>query len=230
MRVLIAGAGGGIGSACRQLIDNVGHQTFGVDRSGWDVAQPGGAEQAVQDATTALGGLDGIVHAVGMSGRRLGDGPVTSLTDEGWSEILRVNLESAMRLMRAGIPALRDSGGGSFVTVGSMLGQSADPDFLTAAYAASKAGLLGLTRTAALQAAAWNVRVNVIAAGLIETPMSARAAEDEHIQQRLTELQPLGGRMIPARTVAEAALWLLSPASTATTGAALPVDAGWGLR
>ncbi len=230
MRVLIAGASGGIGSASQELAHNQGHATFSVDRPGWDIAQPGGAEKAVADALEALGGLDGIVHAVGMSGRRLGDGPVTSLTDEGWSEILRVNLESAMRLMRAGIPALRDSGGGSFVTVGSMLGQSADRDFLTAAYAASKAGLLGLTRTAALEAAAWGVRVNVIAAGLIETPMSARAAGDEHIQQRLTELQPLGGRMIPAHTVAEAALWLLSPASSATTGAALPVDAGWGLR
>jgi NAD(P)-dependent dehydrogenase (short-subunit alcohol dehydrogenase family) len=230
MRVLIAGAGGGIGSACQQLIHDEGHRTFDVDRPGWDIARPGGAEKAVQDATKALGGLDGIVHAVGMSGRQLGDGPVSSLTDEGWSEILRVNLESAMRLMRAGIPALRDSGGGSFVTVGSMLGQSADRDFLTPAYAASKAGLLGLTRTAALEAAAWDVRVNVIAAGLIETPMSARAAGDEHIQQRLTELHPLGGRMISAHTVAEATLWLLSRASGATTGAALPVDAGWGLR
>lgn len=230
MRVLIAGASGGIGSACQEIAHNEGHETFSVDRPGWDITQPGGAENAVADAIEAMGGLDGIVHAVGMSGRRLGDGPVTSLTDDGWSEILRVNLESAMRLMRVGIPALRDAGGGSFVTVGSMLGQSADRDFLTAAYAASKAGLLGLTRTAALEAAAWNVRVNVIAAGLIETPMSARAAGDEHIQQRLTELQPLGGRMIQPRTVAEAALWLLSPSSSATTGAALPVDAGWGLR
>ena len=124
-----------------------------TDRTGTS-PHPGGAETAVADAVDALGGLDGIVHAVGMSGRRLGDGPVTAVTDEGWSEILRVNLESAMRLMRVGIPVLRDSGGGSFVTVGSMLGQSADRDFLTAAYAASKAGLLGLTRTAALEAAA----------------------------------------------------------------------------
>jgi NAD(P)-dependent dehydrogenase (short-subunit alcohol dehydrogenase family) len=106
MRVLIAGASGGIGSACREMVHNEGHQTFSVDRPGWDIAQPGGAEKAVADAIAALGGLDGIVHAVGMSGRRLGDGPVSSLTDEGWSEILRVNLESAMRLMRVGIQAI----------------------------------------------------------------------------------------------------------------------------
>jgi NAD(P)-dependent dehydrogenase (short-subunit alcohol dehydrogenase family) len=230
MRVLIAGAGGGIGAACQQTLDDEGHRTFGVDRPNWDITVPGGAENAVDGAIEALGGLDGIVHAVGMSGRRLGDGPVTSVTDEGWGEILRVNLESAMRLMRAGIPALRDAGGGSFVVVGSILGQSADRDFLTAAYATSKAGLLGLTRTAALEAAPWNVRVNVIAAGLVETPMSARAAGDQGIQRRLADLQPLGAGMIPAQTIAQAAAWLLSPAAAATTGIALPVDAGWGLR
>jgi NAD(P)-dependent dehydrogenase (short-subunit alcohol dehydrogenase family) len=230
LRVLIAGARGGIGSACEELLRRTGHRTMGVDRPACDIAHPGGAEQAVRDAAGALGGLDGIVHAVGMSGRRLGDGPVTDATDEGWSEVIRVNLESVFRLLRAGLPALRGSGGGSFVVVGSVLGQSADRDFLTAAYAASKAGILGLVRAAALQAAPWNVRVNVVAAGLVETPMAARAAEDERIARRLGELQPLTGRMLAPATIAEAAAWLLSPASGATTGVALPVDAGWSLR
>jgi NAD(P)-dependent dehydrogenase (short-subunit alcohol dehydrogenase family) len=230
MRVLIAGARGGIGSACEELLQRTGHRTVGVDRPGCDIARPGGAEQAVREASGALGGLDGIVHAVGMSGRRLGDGPVTDATDEGWSEVMRVNLESVFRLLRAGLPALRESGGGSFVVVGSVLGQSADRDFLTAAYAASKAGVLGLVRAAALQAAPWNVRVNVVAAGLVETPMAARAAEDERIARRLGELQPLIGRMLSPATIAEAVVWLLSPASGATTGVALPVDAGWSLR
>ena len=229
-RVLVAGANGGIGSACGVVLETRGARTFGVDRPECDICLPGEAERSVRDAITALGGLDGIVHAVGMSGRRLGDGPVTELTDAGWSEMMRVNLESAFRLMRAGIPALRQAGGGSFVVIGSVLGQSADRDFLTAAYAASKAGLIGLVRTAALEAAAWNVRVNVIAAGLVQTPMSARAAGDERIVGRLAELQPLGGHLVSADTVADAAAWLLSPGAAATTGIALPVDAGWSLR
>lgn len=229
-RILIAGADGGIGSACEKLLRDAGHRTVGVDRPGCDVSLAGGAEQAVQQGTDALGGLDGIVHAVGMSGRRLGDGPVTEATDESWSEILRVNLESVFRLLRAGLPALRQRGGGSFVVVGSVLGQSADRDFLTAAYAASKAGILGLARTAALEAAPWNVRVNVVAAGLVETPMAARAAGNERIGRRLGELQPLGGRMLSPEAIAEATAWLLSPAAAATTGVALPVDAGWSLR
>jgi NAD(P)-dependent dehydrogenase (short-subunit alcohol dehydrogenase family) len=230
LRVLIAGARGGIGSACEELLHRAGHRTVGVDRPSCDITRQGGAEQAVREATASLGGLDGIVHAVGMSGRRLGDGPVTDATDESWSEIMRVNLESVFRLLRAGLPALRESGGGSFVVVGSVLGQAADRDFLTAAYAASKAGILGLVRAAALQAAPWNVRVNVVAAGLVETPMAARAAEDERIARRLGELQPLIGRMLSPATIAEAVVWLLSPASGATTGVALPVDAGWSLR
>src|SRR4029077_11850989 len=98
---------------------------------------------------------------------------------------LRVNLESVFRLLRAGLPALRHAGGGSFVVVGSALGPSADRAFLTAAYAASKAGIVGLVRVAALEAAPWGVRVNAVAAGLVDTPMVARAATDERIGERL---------------------------------------------
>jgi NAD(P)-dependent dehydrogenase (short-subunit alcohol dehydrogenase family) len=229
-RVLVAGAGGGIGSACLELLEAAGHRTFAVDRPEYDITVAGGAERAVRDAGEVLGRLDGVVHAVGMSGRRLGDGPVTEATDEGWSEVMRVNLESAFRLLRAGLPALRSAGGGSFVTIGSVLGQSADRDFLTAAYAASKAALTGLVRTAALEAAPWSVRVNNVAAGLVETQMSARAGQDEHIGRRLLELQPLGGRMLSAQAIAGAVLWLLSPAAAGITGVTLPVDGGWSLR
>ena len=230
LRVLVAGAGGGIGSACERLLRNAGHEVVGVDRPAWDVTRPGGAEAAVALGVDTLGGLDGVVHAVGMSGRPLGDGPVTAASDEAWSEVLRVNLESLFRLLRAGLPVIRDAGGGSFVVIGSTLGESSDPDFLTAAYAASKAGILGLVRTAALEGAPWNVRVNAVAAGLVDTPMSARAAADERIARRLGELQPLGGRMVSPDAVARAVAWLLSPASSATTGTALPVDGGWSLR
>jgi NAD(P)-dependent dehydrogenase (short-subunit alcohol dehydrogenase family) len=137
LRVLVAGARGGIGGACVELLEREGHLVVGVDRPpgphAVDVTVPDGAERAVEIAEAALGGLDGIVHAIGMSGRRLGDGPVASCTDTAWAEVLRVNLESAFRLMRAGLPALERGGGGSFVTIGSVLGQSADPDFMTAA-------------------------------------------------------------------------------------------------
>jgi NAD(P)-dependent dehydrogenase (short-subunit alcohol dehydrogenase family) len=241
LRVLVAGARGGIGGACVELLERQGHLVVGVDRAPGqpgrggapppvDVTLPGGAEHAVELAEATLGGLDGIVHAIGMSGRRLGDGPVTSCTDAAWAEVLRVNLESAFRLLRAGLPALERGGGGSFVTIGSALAQSADPDFMTAAYAASKGGLASLVRTAAMEVAARGVRVNLVAAGLVDTPMASRAIGDPRIAGRLPELQPLGGQAVPAAEVAAAVAWLLSPASGRTTGAALPVDGGWLLR
>jgi len=256
LRVLVAGARGGIGGACVELLREAGQQVVGVDRGpgqgggtaparavdatlasgapsevhAVDVTLPGGAEQAVELAESTLGGLDGIVHAVGMSGRRLGDGPVTTCADAAWTEVLRVNLESAFRLLRAGLPALGRAGGGSFVTIGSVLGRSADPDFLTAAYAASKGGLASLTRVAAMEVAGTGVRVNLVAAGLVDTPMAGRALRDERTTRRLPELQPLGGRAVRATEVAAAVAWLLSPASGQTTGASLPVDGGWTLR
>ena len=234
LRVLVAGARGGIGGACVELLERDGHLVVGVDRApgthAVDVTLPGGAEHAVELAEATLGGLDGIVHAIGMSGRRLGDGPVTRCTDAAWAEVLRVNLESAFRLMRAGIPELERGGGGSFVTVGSVLGQSADRDFMTAAYAASKGGLASLTRTAALEVAARGVRVNLVDAGLVDTPMASRALGDKRLAGRMRELQPLGGRAVTAPEVAAAVVWLLSPASGRTTGASLPVDGGWLLR
>jgi NAD(P)-dependent dehydrogenase (short-subunit alcohol dehydrogenase family) len=252
LRVLAAGARGGIGGACAQALRQAGHRVVGVDREGAtggdhgaagagasspgradevhavDVTVPGGAERAVELAAAHLGGLDGIVHAVGMSGRRLGDGPVTRCADDAWAEVMRVNLESAFRLLRAGLPRLAD--GGSFVTVGSVLGQSSDRDFLTAAYAASKGALASLTRVAAMEVAARGVRVNLVAAGLVDTPMAARALTDPRIGARLPELQPLGAGAVSAAEVAAAVAWLLSPASGRTTGASLPVDGGWSLR
>lgn len=228
-RALVVGADGGIGSACVERLRGDGWTVHGVDRSeGVDVTVPGGAEEAVAGVTAALGGLDAIVHTVGMSGRRLGDGPVTVCTDEAWTEVMRVNLESAFRLLRCGLPALRATGG-AFVAIGSALAHSTDDDFLTAAYAASKAGLEALVRVAAREAAADGVRVNVVAAGLTRTPMAARATADEQVLARMADLQPLGGPL-DADDVAGAVSWLVSDGARRVTGAALPVDAGWSLR
>jgi nucleoside-diphosphate-sugar epimerase len=74
-RVLVAGVDGAIGRACAEAVTGAGGTVLGVDLDSVDITRPGGAEQAVGDAVQSLGGLDGVVHAVGMSGRRLGDGP-----------------------------------------------------------------------------------------------------------------------------------------------------------
>lgn len=227
-RVLVAGARGGIGGACVARLRARGDAVVGVDRdTGEDITMPGGAEAAVERAVAELGGLDGVVHAVGMSGRRLGDGPVTACRDEAWAEVLRVNLESAFRLLRATMPKLRRQGGGSVAIVGSVLAATTDDDFLTAAYAASKGALVSLARVAAREGAADGVRVNVVASGLVRTPMAARAADDPHIQARLPDLQPLGAALLDPDDVAGAVSWLLSDEAAKVTGAVVPVDGGW---
>jgi NAD(P)-dependent dehydrogenase (short-subunit alcohol dehydrogenase family) len=230
LNVLVAGAAGGIGRACVAALEYSGHRVHGIDREAIDITATGGAEEAIAAAEQRLGDLDGVVHAVGMSGRRLGDGPPSTCTDEAFAEVLRVNLESAFRLLRAAFPAFRRAGSGSFVAVGSVLASHADPDFLTVGYAVSKSGLRALVRCAALEGATDDIRVNLVEPGLVDTPMANRAMGDNGIARRLRELQPLGGQAVSPEAVAEAVCWMLSPAASRTTGACLPVDGGWTVR
>ena len=228
-RVLIAGARGGIGAACASAAESRGCQVAGVDRDSFDITTPSGADSAVAYAVDQFGGLDGIVHAVGISGRRLGDGPAGECSDEAWREVLRVNLDSAFYLIRAGLNAL-SAGGGSIVVIGSALAATLDADFLTVAYATAKGALVPLVRSAAFSGAPHGVRVNIAAAGLVDTPMARRAMTDPAIQQRMPELMPLGRRACSPAEVADTVMWLLSDASSRTTGTVVPVDGGWQLR
>ncbi|MEV1238645.1 SDR family NAD(P)-dependent oxidoreductase [Nonomuraea sp. NPDC050022] len=227
--VLVAGSDGGIGRACVAAVEATGGAAFGVDLAGGiDITTPGHAEKALAQATAVHGQISGVVHAVGMSGRSLGDGGVVECTDTAWHEVHRVNHESVFRLLRAAIPAMRE--GGSIVVIGSALGSSLDDDFRTVAYASAKGALIPLIRTAAREAAPHGVRVNLISAGLVATPMSRRAQTSEAIKAKLPSLMPLGAELCQPEEVAQAVLWLLSPSSGRTTGAVIPVDGGWHLR
>lgn len=229
MTVLVAGSQGGIGRACVEAVEAAGSTAFGVDLAdGIDITRPGGAEQAVARAAAVHGKITGVVHAVGMSGRSLGDGGIADCSDAAWSEVHRVNHESVFRLLRAAVPAMGE--GGSIVVIGSALGTSLDDDFRTVAYASAKGALIPLIRSAAREAAPRGVRINLISAGLVATAMSRRAQTDHAIQTRLPELMPLGARLCEPEDVAAAVLWLLSPAARRTTGAVIPVDGGWHLR
>jgi NAD(P)-dependent dehydrogenase (short-subunit alcohol dehydrogenase family) len=164
-----------------------------------------------------------------MSGRSLGDGPVTECSDESWDAVLGANLRSTFLVCREAVPHLIEAGGGALVTIGSVLGLvGGDEDFDTVAYATSKAGIVGLTRAIAVRHAADGVRANVVAPGLIRTPMSRRAQEDARIRGRLRELQPLTGDLGRPEDVAEAALYLAQ--AEFVTGTVLMVDGGWTAR
>jgi NAD(P)-dependent dehydrogenase (short-subunit alcohol dehydrogenase family) len=139
------------------------------------------------------------------------------------------NLTSVFRYCRLAMPLLRAAGGGAIVTVSSVLGLvGGDEDFSTHAYAASKAGVIGLTRAMAVTYAPEGIRCNVVCPGLIETPMSRRVQDDDRIRARLLELQPLTGDLGGADDVAGAIVYLAT--APFVTGAVLTVDGGWTAR
>jgi NAD(P)-dependent dehydrogenase (short-subunit alcohol dehydrogenase family) len=211
---VVTGSLGGIGGATVAAFEAAGFTVHGVDRD---------------DSFPSIERLDALVCAHGISGRPHGDGPVDACTDEGWDTVLRENLTSVFRYARAAIPALRANGGGAVVTVSSALGLvGGDDDFATHAYAASKAGIVGLTRAMAVHYSREGIRCNVVAPGLIATPMSERAQADERIRARLPELQPLTGDFGTPQDVAEACLYLAT--APFVTGAVLTVDGGWTAR
>lgn len=215
---VVTGSTGSIGSATVSAFGAAGFRVHGVE---------------VDDDPAAVFGsldrLDALVCAHGMRGRSLGDGPVDTCTDEAWDAVLEANLRSVFLYCRHAIPLLRAAGGGAIVTVSSVLGLvGGDEDFATHAYAASKAGLIGLTRAMAATYAKEGIRCNVVCPGLIKTPMSSRAQEDPRIRERLTELQPLTGTFGRPEDVAEAALYLAT--APFVTGAVLTVDGGWTAR
>ena len=211
---IVTGSRGGIGAATVSGFEEAGFSVHGVD---------------LGDAWPELDRLDALVCAHGISGRRLGDGPVESCTEEAWDAVLDANLKSVFLYCRRAIAPLRAAGGGAIVTVSSVLGLvGGDDDFATHAYAASKAGLIGLTRAMAVTYARERIRCNVVCPGLVETPMSARAQADERIRARLADLQPLTGDFGRPEDVASAALYLAT--ALFVTGTVLPVDGGWTAR
>lgn len=228
--VLVAGAGGGIGSAVVRELNRRGVPTVGVDRDTIDITEPGGAERALEFAARELGFVAGVVHAVGMSGRRLGDGPISTCTDEAWREVHRVNHESVFRLLRAAVPTLAANGGGAVAVVGSALARTLDADFLTVAYASAKAALLPLVRSSAYVGAPDRVRVNLVSPGVVDTPMARRAVESPVLQPRLQDLQRVSRGPQSADSVARVVCWVLSDDAADISGAEIPADGGWTLR
>lgn len=195
-----------------------------------DAMQPDTAVRAIALAVEKFGGFHGLYHVAGGSGRRQGDGPLHELTDEGWQFTLNENLTSLLYSNRAAVRQFLAQGtGGSILNMGSVLGWSPSPDFFaTHAYATAKAGIIGLTHTAAAHYAKDNIRFNVLAPALVATPMSARAQADPAILAFIRTKQPLdGGRIGQPEDLDAAAVFFLSDESKFATGQVLAVDGGW---
>ncbi len=190
------------------------------------------AISAIRQAEVKFGRFDGLYHVAGGSGRKMGDGPLHEMSDNGLNETMSLNFNSLVYSNRAAVQTFRaNKQAGTILNMGSVLGFSPSPaHFATHAYAAAKAAIIGFTRATAAYYAKENIRINVLAPALVETPMAQRAAKDETIQHFIKSKQPLdGGRIGRPADYDEAAIFFMSDASRFTTGQVLSVDGGWDL-
>jgi acetoacetyl-CoA reductase/3-oxoacyl-[acyl-carrier protein] reductase len=225
---LVAGGSGGIGAATATLLAAAGARVFSVDQSGHvapegtegiacDLSDPGAYAALFAELRGRTDTLDLLVHSAGITR----DGVLWKMRDEDWSSVLEVNLGSAFRLLRGATPLLRARGGGSVVLISSINGERGK--FGQANYAASKAGMIGLARSAARELGRFGVRVNVVAPGLVMTPMTASLGA-EHVRAAVDET--VLGHAAQPTDVANAVLFLCSDLARQVTGQVLRVDGG----
>ncbi len=190
------------------------------------------AQKAIKLCKGQLGALHGLYHVAGGSGRGMGDGPLHEMSLEGWQATLDLNLSSIMLSNRAAVRAFIDQQSpGTILNTGSVLGYSPSPKYFTThAYATAKSAIIGFSQAIAAYYAPYNIRINVMAPGLIETPMSQRAAQDAEIMAFIRTKQPLDqGRIGHPRDLDGLACYFMSDQSAFTTGQVIAVDGGWHL-
>jgi NAD(P)-dependent dehydrogenase (short-subunit alcohol dehydrogenase family) len=173
-------------------------------------------------AVDTYGGLDCAHNNAGLAAPLA---PLADYPDDGWDRTMAVMLTGVYYCMKAEIPLMLERGGGAIVNTASGVGLVGYPH--QAAYTASKHGVIGLTKVAALDYGAQGVRVNAVCPGTARTPMVERAIDfDPSIADHLNALHPMG-RIGEASEVAEAAVWLCTAAASFVLGVALPVDGGY---
>lgn len=187
-----------------------------------DVANAVSVETLIQRTVDAYGRLDIAINNAGIAG---GNRPLVEIPEELFDRIIETNLKGVFLGMKYEIPAMLAAGGGAIVNMSSTVGLVGTGAGI-APYIASKHGVVGLTKAAALEYARHNIRVNALAPGTTLTSVNERWIADPQTRQRITGGIPLGRVADPAE-VAEAALWLCSGAASYVTGVILPVDGGY---
>lgn len=200
------------------IVDDGGEATF-VET---DVSDPDDVESMVETAVDAYGGLDFAFNNAGIEGA---SAPATEQPLNNWDRVIGVNLKGVFLGMRFEIPALLDNGGGVIVNNASIAGLVGFPNLMP--YVASKHGVIGMTKAAAIEFSGDGVRVNAICPGVIETPMVERSAEasPEMIEQ-VRAATPIG-RIGRPEEIGDAAVWLCSDDASFVTGESMVIDGGY---
>lgn len=191
-----------------------------------DVSDADQVAAMVETAVDAYGRLDFAHNNAGIRGERH---PITEYPDEAWQEVLDVNLTGVWNCIKHELRQLQSQGdGGAIVNTASVVGKSGLPNGTS--YAAAKHGVLGVTRSVAMEVGDEDIRINAVCPGYIDTPMirsqGDRVTTDEDALERIREMHPLDRVGDPAE-VAEAAVWLCSDEASYITGDALNVDGGF---
>jgi 3-hydroxybutyrate dehydrogenase len=247
--VLITGAASGIGLAMAEAFAAAGHHLMLADleqSDGAAVAQRLNAAFCAADLARArdcsrlidatmgqFGRIDILINNAGL--QRVS--PIEGFADEDWDHLIAVMLNAPFRLIRGAWPSMKARGWGRIINIASIHALVASPN--KAAYVAAKHGLLGLTRTAALEGGAHGITVNALCPAYVRTPLVENQMADQARIHGLPEeaviervmLEPAAiKRLIEPAEVAALALYLCSDAAASISGAALPVDGAWTAR
>jgi len=239
LRALVTGGASGIGLATAMLLEQRGARVAILDREidelepdlsavRADVTDDQAVRAAVAQAVEGLGGVDILVNNAGIGAQ----GTVEDNADEEWQRVFDVNVCGLVRVARACLPHLRRSPHAAIVNTCSIAATAGLPN--RALYSATKGAVLSLTLAMAADHVREGVRVNCVNPGTADTPWVGRlldAAADPGAERAALEARQPLGRLVSAHEVAEAILYLASPAAASTTGTALAVDGGMqGLR
>lgn len=211
------------GEAVATAIEESGGEATFVET---DVSDGSEVEEMVETAVDTYGRLDVAHNNAGIRGERH---PITDHPDESWQDVIDVNLTGVWNCLKHELRQLEEQGdGGAIVNTASVVGKSGLPNGTP--YAAAKHGVIGLTRTVAMEVGTENIRVNAVCPGYIDTPMirsqGDRVSTDEAAVDALREMHPLD-RLGDPEEVASAAVWLCSDEAAYISGDAVNVDGGF---